>query len=407
MTDPTAGALHGLKVLDLTLMLAGPYCTMILADQGADVIKVEPPNGDMTRGLGPYFPDDERKEFGGYFQSVNRNKRSIVINLKTEQGREMFFHLVRQVDVLVENFRSGVMERLGLGYETLRQINPRLVYGALRGFGDRRCGESPYIDWPAYDVVAQAMGGPMGITGPGKDHPPLKLGPGVGDLIPAMLLSSGILAALRHVDATGEGQFVDVSMYDAMISLCERIVYQYSYTGAIPGPEGGGHPMLCPFGIFPAKDGWVSIACPQQNFWVMLCSLMDRPELAEDPRYSSNSLRLSRRDEVVALLGEWTSLRTKAELAKLLGGKVPFGPVNDARDIHDDLHVARRHMIVQVEQPGSQTRASIANTPIKMTRTPGGVRQRAPLLDEHAEAIMREFGLTSLQHPPMPRQGAL
>ena len=233
-----SGALAGLRVLDFTRALAGPFCTMLLADQGADVIKVEAlDTGDGTRTMVPFPPEiTDRRPYGGYFQSVNRNKRSIVIDLKSPQGKGLVRNMVRSVDVVVENFRAGVMEGLGLSYESLAEINPKLVYAAIRGFGDPRTGESPYSKWPAYDVIAQAMGGMMSITGP-VDGVPTKVGPGVGDLIPATLSAFGILAAVLNANKTGEGQFVDVAMYDSILAFCERIVPQYSYTGEVPGLE--------------------------------------------------------------------------------------------------------------------------------------------------------------------------
>src|SRR5437764_3932873 len=229
--------LHGLRVVDLTRMLAGPYCTMLLADLGADVVKVEPPGGDGTRSTGPFAEDDELRAYGGYFQSVNRNKRSIAVDLKQEAGREVVARLAAAADVLVENFRPGVMERLGLGYESLAEANPRLVYAAVRGFGDPRTGDSPYRDWPAFDVTAQAFGGFMGITGPMPGQPQ-KAGPGIGDIFPATLAAPGVLAAVHHRRETGRGQFVDVAMYDGVLALCERIVYQHSYAGAVPSQQG-------------------------------------------------------------------------------------------------------------------------------------------------------------------------
>ena len=267
------GALKGLKVIDLTMMLAGPFATMLLGDQGATIIKVEPvKGGDMTRALSVGQKD---MPFGGYFQSINRNKLSLALDLKTEEGKNVLRRLVRDADVLVENYRVGVMDRLGLSYESLAKINPKLVYATVRGFGDPRTGKSPYADWPAFDVIAQAMGGIMGITGPDANTP-LKIGPGVGDIVPAMLMTIGILSAVRHAEKTGEGQFVDVGMYDAILALCERIVYQHSYDGTVPGPEGNSHPLLCPFGLFPASDGWVSIACPRDHFWKILAENMGR-----------------------------------------------------------------------------------------------------------------------------------
>jgi crotonobetainyl-CoA:carnitine CoA-transferase CaiB-like acyl-CoA transferase len=384
------GALRGVKVVDLTMMLAGPYCTMMLADQGADVIKVEPPAGDITRGLGPFQQEDSARHFGGYFQSINRNKRSIVLNLKEEADRDILLQLVAGADVLIENYRCGVMERLGLGYERLREINSRLIYACLRGFGDPRSGESPYMDWPAYDVVAQAMGGVMAITGT-TETGPIKTGPGIGDLVPAMMLGFGILAALRHAQKTGQGQFLDIGMYDAMIALCERCIYQYSYEGVIAEPAGNGHPLLCPFGIFPTADGWISIAAHQDNFWRELCKHMGRSDLGIDPRYSTNSARVEHDVEVIGLVGDWTRTHTKAEVASKLAGKVPIGPVHNASDIYHDPHVKVRDMLKRVEQPGSDREAVIVNSPIRMSETPGGVKRRAPLLDEHREEILREM----------------
>ena len=266
---------------------------------------------------------------------MNRGKESVVLDLQRPQGREAFLRLVPRVQVLVENFRVGVMERLGLGYETLRAINPRLVYAAIRGFGDPRTGESPYVRWPAYDVVAQAMGGIMSITGP-DPNTPVKVGPGVGDILPAMFLALGIVGASRYAERTGRGQFLDVAMYDAVLAVCERIVYQYSYTGQVPGPEGNGHPLLCPFDLFPTRDGWVAIAAPWDHLWRKLCAAMGRPELGEDPRFVTNEERVRRAPEVRRLIADWTSVRTKAEVVAALGGVVPCGPLNDAREILQD-----------------------------------------------------------------------
>ena len=258
MTQAVAsfGALGDVRIIDLTQMLAGPYGSMVLADHGASVIKVEPPGGDMCRHTGPYRSDDTTRALGAYFQSIDRNKKSVCLDLKTADGRDALKALVRDADAIMESFRAGVMDRLGLGYEVLRAINPRLVYGALRGFGDQRTGASPYVEWPAYDVVAQAMGGMMAVTGPDANTP-TKVGPGIGDIVPGMMLAFGVLAAIHHARRTGAGQFVDVSMVDAMLAICERSVWQHSVQGQIAGPEGNHHPFLCPFGMFPASDGHV------------------------------------------------------------------------------------------------------------------------------------------------------
>lgn len=390
-TSQNQGALAGLKVIDLTQALAGPYCTMILADLGADVLKIESLGGDMTRKVGPYPADDRLRVFGAYFQSVNRNKRSIAVDLKHEQGREIVKRLVRDADVLVENFRAGVMDRLGLSYETLREINPKLVYATVRGFGDPRSGESPYADWPAFDVVAQAMGGLMGITGLQADRP-TKVGAGVGDIVPAMFLALGVLAAVRHAERTGEGQFVDVAMYDGVLALCERIVYQYSYFNDVPKPEGNGVSFLCPFDVFEAADGWVSIAAPGDNHWKILCEAIGRPELGDDPRYVTNPQRVRRAEEVRAILREWTTARTKRQIVEALGGKVPCGPVNTAKDIFEDPHPRTRGMLVPLDHPGIDRKVTIAASPIRMSSTPTRVRSRAPLLGEDTQAVLSELG---------------
>lgn len=385
------GALQGVRVIDMTRMLSGPFCTMLLGDQGAEIIKIESVDGDTTRGHGPYRDDDPAHEFGGYFQSVNRNKKSIVLDLKDEQARDVIRRLVRTSHVLVENFRSGVMERLGLGYEALREINPRLVYGAIRGFGDPRSGTSPYEDWPAYDVVAQAMGGLIGITGPGAGAH-VKIGPGIGDILPGTMAAVGILSALHRASATGEGQFVDVSMYDAVLALCERIVYQYSFAGVVPKPEGNAHPFFSPFGLYEAKDGWVTIACPNDGFWAELARIMGREDLVEDDRTKLKVSRAKNRTFVNDLVSQWTRARTKRELASLLGGQVPFGPVQTVADIFADPHVEARGMLAEVEHPGSSKPSIVAGTPIRLSATPGGVHHRAPYHGEHTLETLRSLG---------------
>lgn len=390
----SGGALAGLRVIDLTQMLAGPYCTMMLADQGATVIKIEPIEGDPTRAFGPFPADDTAHHFGGYFQSTNRNKQSVAIDLKSADGKALFRRLAKGADVVVENFRAGVMDRLGIGYESLAAENPKLVYAAVRGFGDPRTGASPYVDRPAFDVVAQAMGGAMGITGPDAVTP-MKIGPGVGDIFPAALSAFGIMAALHHANQTGIGQFVDVAMYDGIVSMCERIIYQQSYSGRSPVPEGNQHPILCPFGTFPAKDGQVTIGCPRDSFWRELAAVLGQPELATDPRYATNHERLLHADEVIGMVEAWTKARTKAEIALALDGKVPFGPVNTAADIYADPHIAARHMLVEVEHPGSAKPVTIASTPIRLTVTPGGVYHRAPLTGEDTDDVLGQLGLSA------------
>lgn len=391
MQRDSFGSLSDIRILDLTQMLAGPFGTMMLADHGAEVIKVEAPGGDMTRHGGPFFEDDTEKTHGGYFQSVNRNKKSICLDLKTEQGRDALRHLVRSADAIVENFRHGVMDRLGLSYESLKEINPKLVYGTLRGFGDRRTGASPYVDWPAFDVVAQAMGGIMGITGPAPDQP-TKVGPGVGDLVPGMMLALGILSAIHHARRTGEGQFVDVSMVDSILSVCERMVYQQSIQKRAPGPEGNHHPFICPFGMFPASDGHVTIAAQQDSFFGILCKELEVDELATRPEYENAMKRGANKRQLIEELSAITAKFTKAELTKRLGGKIPFGPVFNMDDVAADPHFTAREMLVELEQPGSKERVRVAGVPIKLSVTPGGVHHRGPYLGEDTEAVLNAAG---------------
>lgn len=385
------GALDGIKVIDLTQVLSGPFCTQMLADHGADVIKVEPPFGDEANRVGAYPKGDRAQLLTGYFQSVNRNKRGIVLDLKKREAREVLLRLVADADVLVENFRAGVMERFGLGYEILAEVNPRLVYASIRGFGDPRTGRSPYTDWPAFDIVAQAMGGLMSVTGPDVDNP-MKVGPGVGDLLPGLMSAYGIVLALFEARRSGRGQFVDVSMVDAVAALCERVIHEYSFSGKVSTPQGNRHPILCPFGVFKAKDGLIAIAAAHQGLWQELCRILGRPELATDPEYASNAGRLKHYDVVFEMIDSFTRARTRAEIAAILGGRVPIGPIYNAADIFSDRHFGVREMLVDVEQPGMDEPVKVPGVPVKLTRTPGRVRHRAPTFGEHTNEVLEAAG---------------
>lgn len=405
------GPLADVKVIDLTHALAGPFCTMVLADLGADVLKVEPLHGDGTRKMGPFAADDSLRAFGGYFHSVNRNKRSIAVDLKQPRGVEVLERLLVEADVVVENYRQGVMDRLGLSYEYLHERFPKLVYATVRGFGDGRTGDqslpqSPYADWPAFDVIAQAMGGLTGVTGPGPERP-MNAGAPVGDLVPALFAAVGIVSAVHHARSTGRGQFVDVAMYDSVLAICERIVYIYSYSGEIAKPQAAGNPQLCPFDAFPTKDGWVSIAAPGERHWQYLCDIMGQPELGVHPDYATNQLRVARAGEVRKILSEWTSAHTTKEIQDFLGGLVPCGPIHTVTDIFEDPHVARREMLVEVEHPGMPRPVTLAGSPIKMTESAVGIRRRAPLLGEHTGQVFAELGYSGDQVEKLRVEGVI
>jgi len=381
--------LLGVRIVDLTQALAGPFCTMLLADLGADVIKIEPPQGDFTRFGGPFTKGDPERTCGGYFSSINRSKRSVVLDLKKPGDREILLELVDGADVVVENFRPGIMERFDLAYETLAARRPALVYGAVRGFGDPRTGASPYSDWPAFDIVAQAMSGLVAYTGaPGTAG--TRVGPSLGDLYPATLLALGITAAVHHARRTGEGQFVDVAMYDALVALCEETIYRWSYWGRVDEPSGDHPPVHVPFGIFRTADGACALAAPTVH-WPVLCEIMGRPELVDDPRTRTNRDRNQNRSLVEEVITAWTSARTTGQVVAELGGRVPVGPVHTNEDLFADPHLRQRDMLVEIETPGATRPTTFANTAIKYTRTPGGVSRRPPRLGEHTEEVLSEL----------------
>jgi crotonobetainyl-CoA:carnitine CoA-transferase CaiB-like acyl-CoA transferase len=363
---------------------------MLLADLGAHVVKVESPTGDPTRTWGPFRDDDPVRAFGGYFASINRNKRSVCVDLKSASGREVLLSLLDGADVLVENFRVGVLDRLGFGWDLLHARFPRLVLASISGFGHARTGASPYEDWPSFDVVAQAMGGLIGITGEAGGEP-LKAGPGIGDIYPATLAAVGVLAAVHRAQASGVGDVVDVAMYDGVLALCERIIYQHSFTGESPGLQGNDHPLLCPYGLFPTADGWVAIAAPTDRHWELLVASMGEWGPRERPDLATNADRAARSVEVRQLVADWTGGRTTAAVLEVLGGRVPCSPVHRAEDIVADPHVAARRMLVEVAHPGTGP-VTIVGTPIKFGSGPGVATRRAPLLGEHTVDVLLEHG---------------
>lgn len=405
MSEHSRGTLEGLTVVDLTRALAGPYATMLFADLGATVIKVEPLSGDVSRTLAPFRDDDEERAYGGYFQSINRNKKDIAVDFRSAEGREILQDLFDSCDVVFENFRPGVMDDMGFSYEQLAARNPELVYGAVRGFGDPRTGEGPHTHRPAFDVVAQAMGGLMHITGD-PQGPPTKVGPGIGDIFPGVLAAFGALAAVHEARSTGQGRFVDVAMYDAMISLCERMIHQESFAGLVPGREGNDHPILCPFGVFRASDGYVAIAAPLDSQWESLCHLFGEPELALQPRFASNADRVANRGRVRSIVERWLEPLTRREVTDLISRNVPVGPVNTVRDITEDPHVSRRDMLVELEQPGSAS-VRVAGQPIKFTGPTRNTHTRAPLLGEHTADVLRALGYSPKRVEELTRLGRI
>jgi len=375
------GPLKGLKILDLTRVLAGPYCTMILGDLGADIIKVEiPGKGDDSRHFGPYIKDES-----AYFMSLNRNKRSITMNLKHEDGKTLLKDLVKEVDVIVENYRPGTMEKLGLGYDVLKELNPKLIYAAASGFGH----SGPYSKRPAYDGVVQAMGGIMSITGP-KGGKPTRVGPSIGDIAAGMFTTIGILAALTNRNETGKGQKVDVAMLDCQVAMLENAIARYVVTNEPPKPAGNRHTSIVPFEPFESADGEIVIAVGNDAIWKRFCSVSDLDDIVDDERFAVNPKRNENYDVLRPLIAEKIKLKTTAEWQDIYNDNgVPNGPINSVDMVMEDEQVKAREMIVEVEHPVAG-KLKMPGVPVKLSDTPGGVRTPAPLLGQHSREILKE-----------------
>lgn len=380
-------ALEGIRVLSFSEYLAAPYAQMVMADMGAEIIKIERPGtGDGGRAFGPWVKGES-----AYFTSLNRNARSVVVNLKVPEGIEIIKQLVKVSDVVLENFRADTLERLGLGYSQLRELNPKVIYTSISGFGHNDILPSPYSlsSRPAFDIVAQAMGGIMSVTGP-VGGPPVKVGAGIGDIIPGLFGVVGTLAALRVAHFTGEGQHVDISMVDGIMATLENAIQMYTHGGIIRQPEGSKHHASAPFDCFPAKDGWVVIAAANDRLWVKLCKALGREEWGDDPRFVTNEQRFKNYDALIRpWMEEWTSQRTKAEIeAILLEADVPVAPVLNNKEVIESPHTAARQMLVEVEHPiiGKEP---LVNSPIKMSRTMPGIETAAPLLGQHTEEVLQ------------------
>jgi crotonobetainyl-CoA:carnitine CoA-transferase CaiB-like acyl-CoA transferase len=388
MSHGRAGALAGVRVLDLTRVLAGPYCTMFLGDLGAELVKVEQPGvGDDTRGWGPPFIGGE----SAYFLCVNRNKKSVTIDLKSEEGVELLRRLAQSADVLIENFRPGTMERLGLGEKDLRPLNPRLIYASLSGFG----ADGPMSDWPGYDLIVQAWGGLMSITGMPEGEP-TKVGVAIIDLVAGLMLGKAIVAALFAREKIGIGQKVDTSLLEAEVASLINAGSNYLVDGKVPQRWGNAHPSIVPYQSFKTSDGHLVIGVASEGIWRRFCQALGRPELADDARFAKNSDRVENRTELIRILSEIFLTRGNDTWLKLLNeAEVPCAPVQTIDKVFSAAQVLQREMLVEVEHPTAGT-VRMAGIPVKFTATPASVRLPPPLLGQHTEEILASWlGMTN------------
>ena len=391
--------LDDLVVLDLSRILSGPVCTMLLADMGAHVIKVEPPPlGDDSRQWGPPFISG----ISTYFLSVNRNKKSIGLNLKTEEARRVLWKLIESSDVLVENFRPGVLGKLGFGFDAVAKINPRLVYCSISGFGQT----GPYRDRPGYDVIAQGESGMMDLTGY-PDGPPAKLGASLADVVAGLYALNGILLALLARHKTGTGQQVDVSLLDGMVSTLTYQALIYLSTGRSPKRLGTRHPSIVPYECFHAKDGFVNIAVTNQKQWEHFCRVLGLPEIADDSRFDSMKARLSHYDELRPMIDRIISKMTRSEtIALLTDVGIPAGPINTVGEILEDPHIQAREMVVQLTHP-EYGPLRMLGIPIKLSDTPGAVENAPPRFGEHNREVLMKLGYTEEEIRGFAETGAI
>ena len=376
-------ALTGIKVLDLSRVLAGPYCTMVLGDLGADVIKVEPPEGDETRGWGPPFAGGE----SAYYLCVNRNKRGIVINLKTDEGKKIMRDLALRSDVLVENFRPGTLNKFGLDYETLHELNPKLIYCSITGFGQT----GSMKDKPGYDFMIQALGGLMSITGEPEGEP-MKTGVAVVDLFAGQNAIIAILAALQARTLTGRGQQLDISLFDSQLGWLANVASNYLISGKLPKRHGNAHANIVPYQSFQASDGWFAIAVGNDKQFARLCEMLGKPEIAMDEKFSTNSGRVQNRTEIIPLLASIFKNASVSEwLTKLDEAEIPCGPIQNFEQVFSMPTVEEREMLVKMEHP-TIGELPLVGSPLKMSDTPVAYRLHPPLMGEHTEDVLRELG---------------
>ncbi len=381
-----AQLLEGVTVLDLTRMLAGPYGSLLLADLGAEVIKVEDPaGGDPVRAMGPPFLHGE----SAYFLSINRNKESLTLDLTRPRGREVFFRLVQRADVVLDNFRPGILEKLGVDYPALRRANPRIIACSISAFGQ----DGPYRSLPAFDLILQAMGGAMSITGePNRD--PVRMGLPMGDLAGGLFGAFAVAGALFQRERTGEGRYIDLSLLDCQVSLLTYVAQYFLVTGEVPGPVGSAHASAVPYQAFRTKDMHIVIAVFTEKFWSKLCTVIDRPDLVEDPRFATNAQRHAHRHELVPILEEVFAGRTGDDWLEALRVEgIPSGPINTVDRVLSDPQVLHRGMVTEMEHPVCG-RLKVVNTPVKVI--PGGpqVIQPSPALGQDTEEVLRRAGYT-------------
>jgi crotonobetainyl-CoA:carnitine CoA-transferase CaiB-like acyl-CoA transferase len=393
------GPLEGIRVVELAQIMAGPTCGMLLADMGADVIKVEKlPGGDDTRS----YSEPSIAGESAPFMMLNRNKRGIAVNLKTPGGLEVVKRLLADADVVTENYRKGTLEKLGLGYETLQDLNPRLVYCAVSGYG--RTG--PYADKGGFDLIAQGFAGIMSVTGePGG--PPVKAGTSIADINAGIFAALGIVAALHARSRSGRGQMVETSLMEAAIQQTYWQAAIWFATGENPGPSGSAHLLTAPYQAFPTQDGWINVGGANQSNWERIAKAIGRPELAADPRFATNAERVRNRAELVPLVAERLRTRPSAEWIRELEAQgVPVGPVNRIGEMLSDPQVAAREMVVEVEH-AKAGRVKALGFPVKFSATPGAIERGAPLLGQHTREVLAGLGYDAQRIEALEREGAI
>ncbi|WP_394139133.1 CaiB/BaiF CoA transferase family protein [Cytobacillus oceanisediminis] len=379
-----SGALEGIRIIDVSRVLAGPFCSMILGDLGAEVIKIEHyKTGDETRGWGPPFVNGE----SAYYLCANRNKQSITLNLKSEEGKEIFRRLVTSSDIVVQNFKAGTLEKMGLGYENLKELNPNLILASITGFGST----GPYKDLPGYDYIIQAMSGLMSITGE-PDGSPMKVGVAIADVLTGLYTCIGILSALHHRTQTGEGQEIDISLMDCQVSSLINVASNYLCSGVIPGRLGNQHPNIVPYQVFSAIDGELVVAVGNDEQFKRFADALGRPDLAEMDEYFHNENRMENKATLIPICEELLSKKTKKEWKEILDAAgIPNGPINTVREMFDDPQIKARDMIVEMKHPVIEN-LKLTGSPLKLAKTPVKMRHHPPMYGEHTETILEQIG---------------